>query len=147
MHLVNDLRSDIDFAVVDAVASWAGGSQRWRFGGPVPADEVVKVGTVDFVVPDTLGELAIELEMTALPHRVVEPLHHRRHPPPGLTIIRVIGQAMGERAAGREVEEVDAVDIHVEAERLPTVRPEVPGSSATTIDVRRGRDRLRRPAP
>ena len=56
--------------------------QRWRFGGPIPADEVVKVGEIDLVVPDTLGELAIELAMTALPHRVVEPLHHRRHPPP-----------------------------------------------------------------
>ena len=55
--------------MVDAVATWAGGSQRWRFGGPVPADEVVKVGTIDLVVPTTLGELAIELEMTSAPHR------------------------------------------------------------------------------
>ena len=68
VHLVSDLRTDLDFAVVDAVATWAGGSQRWRFGGPVPADEVVKVGTIDLVVPDTLGELAIELEMSAAPH-------------------------------------------------------------------------------
>ena len=54
--------------VVDATASWAGGEQRWRFGGPIPADDVVKVGQIDLVVPDTLGELAIELEMTARPH-------------------------------------------------------------------------------
>ncbi len=48
VHLVNDLRSDIDFAVVDATATWAGGTQRWRFGGPIPADDVVKVGTDRF---------------------------------------------------------------------------------------------------
>ena len=65
VHLISDLREPIDFAVVDAVASWAGGEQRWRFGGPVGADDVVKVGTVDLTVPDTLGELSIELTMTA----------------------------------------------------------------------------------
>ena len=68
VHLVSDLRVSIDFAVVDATASWGGGEQRWRFGGPIPADDVVKVGQIDLIVPDTLGELAIELEMTARPH-------------------------------------------------------------------------------
>ena len=65
VHLINDLREEIDFAVVDAVASWAGGEQRWRFGGPVPADDVVKVGQVDMTVPETLGELSFTLTMTA----------------------------------------------------------------------------------
>ncbi len=65
VHLVNDLRTPIDFAVVDAVATWANGEQRWRFGGPVEADGVVKVGQVDLTIPDTLGELAVELTMTA----------------------------------------------------------------------------------
>ena len=83
VHLVSDLRVPIDFAVVDATASWAGGEQRWRFGGPIPADDVVKVGQIDLVVPDTLGELAIELEMTArTAPRAHQPLHHRRHHPP-----------------------------------------------------------------
>ena len=75
----------IDFAVVDATATWAGGEQRWRFGGPIPADDVVKVGEIDLVVPDTLGELAIELAMTAAARTRRQPLHHRRHHPPGLT--------------------------------------------------------------
>ena len=65
VHLINDLREEIDFAVVDAVASWAGGEQRWRFGGPVPADDVVKVGQIDMTVPETLGELSFTLTMTA----------------------------------------------------------------------------------
>ncbi len=68
VHLVNDLRVALDFAVVDVTATWPGDSQRWRFGGPVPADDVVKVGRIDVVVPDTLGELAIELEMSSAPH-------------------------------------------------------------------------------
>jgi beta-mannosidase len=67
VHLINDLREPIDFAVVDVIARWAGGDQRWRFGGPVDADDVVKVGVIDLVVPDTLGELSIELAMTAGP--------------------------------------------------------------------------------
>ncbi len=69
VHLVNDLRTTIDFAVVDVTARWAGGEKRWRFGGPAPADDVVKVGRIDLIVPETLGELAIELELTAEPHR------------------------------------------------------------------------------
>jgi hypothetical protein len=51
--------------VVDAVASWSGGQQRWRFGGPVPADEVVKVGRIRLEVPDTHGALTLELQLTA----------------------------------------------------------------------------------
>ena len=35
----------------------------------MPGDDMVKVGQVELVVPDTLGELAIELEMTARPHQ------------------------------------------------------------------------------
>lgn len=61
VHLVNDLRVAIDDAAVSATVSWAGGSSTFRFGGPVQPDEVTKVGTVDMVVPDTLGELAIEI--------------------------------------------------------------------------------------
>jgi hypothetical protein len=63
--VVNDLREALDFAVVDAVASWAGGEQRWRFGGPVPADDVVKVGRIRFDAPDRLGELSLDLTLTS----------------------------------------------------------------------------------
>lgn len=64
VHLVNDRRTPIDDAQVSAVASWAGGEKRWTFAGPVEADEVVKVGTVDLTIPSTLGELAVELVAT-----------------------------------------------------------------------------------
>jgi len=65
VHLVNDLRDGIEFAVVDVVARWAGGEQRWRFGGSVDADEVIKVGRVDLVVPESVGPLTFKLQMTA----------------------------------------------------------------------------------
>ena len=65
VHAVNDLRVDVDPAVVDVVASWAGGERRWRFGGAVPADECVKVGTIALSIPDTLGALTIDLTLTA----------------------------------------------------------------------------------
>jgi beta-mannosidase len=65
VHVVSDLREGIDFAVVDVVAAWFGDEQRWRFGGPIPADDVVKVGSIRIEVPDTTGEIIIELRLTA----------------------------------------------------------------------------------
>ncbi|HSP29817.1 MAG TPA: hypothetical protein VLN74_14785, partial [Ilumatobacteraceae bacterium] len=65
IHVVSDLRTSLDFAVVDAVASWRGGEQRWRFGGPIPADDVVMVGRIHFDVPDTSGPIVLDLQLTA----------------------------------------------------------------------------------
>ncbi len=67
VHVVNDLREPLDFAVVDAVASWTGDEQRWRFGGPVPADDVVKVGRLHFEAPDALGELSLSFTLASGP--------------------------------------------------------------------------------
>ncbi|MFK8026008.1 MAG: glycoside hydrolase family 2 protein [Ilumatobacter sp.] len=64
VHLVNDRRTPLGDARVTATATWAGGRSEWRFGGPVDADDVVKVGVVSLAVPDTLGELAIEFVAT-----------------------------------------------------------------------------------
>ncbi|MEO6570612.1 MAG: hypothetical protein ABIO83_03615 [Ilumatobacteraceae bacterium] len=65
VHVVSDLRTDIDPAVVDVTATWPGGTRRWRFGGGVPADGCTKVGTIVMDVPDTLGALTFDLELTA----------------------------------------------------------------------------------
>jgi beta-mannosidase len=65
IHAVNDLRVAVDPAVVEVAARWAGGEQRWRFGGAVGPDECVKVGTVEFDVPQTLGALTFDLTLTA----------------------------------------------------------------------------------
>ncbi|MDC3402351.1 hypothetical protein OAX95_00250 [bacterium] len=65
VHVVSDLREQLDFAVVDAVATWRGGTQRWRFGGPIPADDVVKVGRIRLDVPDAMGPIAIDVHLTS----------------------------------------------------------------------------------
>ncbi len=65
VHVVNDTTDEIEFAVVDAVIGWTGGEQRWRFGGPVAADGVVKVGRIDLEVPDAEGALSYELSLSA----------------------------------------------------------------------------------
>lgn len=65
VHVVNDLRRSIDGAVVDVTATWAGGARRWRFGGAVGSDQVVRVGTVAMTVPETLGALRIDLILSA----------------------------------------------------------------------------------
>ena len=61
VHLVNDRRTTIDDIRVDATVSWAGGQERFAFGGSIESDDVVKVGTVSLACPDTLGELEIRL--------------------------------------------------------------------------------------
>jgi len=65
VHVVSDLREALDFAVVDAVASWSGGEQRWRFGGPIPADDVVKVGRIRLDVPEAAGAITLDLTLTS----------------------------------------------------------------------------------
>ena len=65
VHAVNDLRVDVDPAVVEVVASWGGGERRWRFGGVIPADDCVKVGTIALSIPDTLGALTFDLTLTS----------------------------------------------------------------------------------
>jgi beta-mannosidase len=65
VHVVNDLRTAVEPAVVDVVATWAGGRRRWRFGGGVGPDECVRVGTLDLEIPETLGGLTIDLSLTA----------------------------------------------------------------------------------
>ena len=65
VHVVNDLRDPVEAAVVDITASWSGGSRRWRFGGEVAADSVVRVGTITMDVPDTLGPLSVDLLLSA----------------------------------------------------------------------------------
>ncbi|MEM1333514.1 MAG: hypothetical protein AAGG08_08665, partial [Actinomycetota bacterium] len=64
VHLVSDRREALE-ATVQASATWPGDSTTWSFAGSVEPDSVVRIGTIDLRVPDTLGELAIELVATA----------------------------------------------------------------------------------
>jgi beta-mannosidase len=65
LHVVNDMRRPVESGTVDVVATWPGGERRWRFGGDAGVDDVVKVGTIDLEVPDTLGALTIDLTLAA----------------------------------------------------------------------------------
>ena len=65
VHVVSDLRTPLDFAVVDAVMTWPGGERRWRFGGPVGADDVAKVGRLQCDAPEETGVLTLEISLTA----------------------------------------------------------------------------------
>lgn len=65
IHVVNDLRTPVEPAVVDVAATWAGGVQRWRFGGDIPADSCVKAGRIDLDIPDASGTIDLDLTLTA----------------------------------------------------------------------------------
>jgi beta-mannosidase len=69
VHVVSDLREALGGCEVEAVVRWTGGEQRWRFGGDVPADACVRVGTLPIVVPDATGQLHLDLELVAGPRR------------------------------------------------------------------------------
>ncbi len=67
VHVVSDRRLDLT-GRVEVELSWdggpsgsAGGAHRWLFEGDVPADSCVRVGTVQFEVPDTRGPLVLGL--------------------------------------------------------------------------------------
>jgi hypothetical protein len=62
VHVVSDLRSQLDDAQLTASLRWTGDSRTWRWRGDIPADGCQRVGTVQIVVPDAAGALTLELE-------------------------------------------------------------------------------------
>lgn len=66
VHVVSDLRHALADATVTATLRWSGdGSHTWSFGGALPADSCVRVGTIQFVVPDAPGDLWLDLTFEA----------------------------------------------------------------------------------
>lgn len=65
VHVVSDLREPLEAARVDAVLRWPSGSYDWHWEGDVPADDCVRVGTLQAVVPDEPGELTLDLTVHA----------------------------------------------------------------------------------
>ncbi len=67
VHVVSDRREPVDDAQVTATLSWPGGEHTWRWGGDVGADDCVRVGTIQAIVPDlgpdATGVLALDLEL------------------------------------------------------------------------------------
>jgi hypothetical protein len=64
VHVVNDRRSPVT-GLVQATLTWPGGSHQWRWAGDVGPDSCARVGTVQAVVPDVAGPLALDLRLTA----------------------------------------------------------------------------------
>ncbi len=60
IHVVSDRRVDLT-GRVDVELQWDGGSHHWAFDGAVPADSCVRVGTIQFEVPDAPGALTLAL--------------------------------------------------------------------------------------
>lgn len=67
VHVVNDLRTDLNDARVSATLSWPGSSVTWEWTGDAPADSVVRIGAVTAVVRRTAellgdaGEVRLDL--------------------------------------------------------------------------------------
>ena len=63
VHAVSDLHRPLDAVVCNAVLRWPGGSHRWQWAGDLPADDCVRIGTIQFVVPDAPGGLWLDLAL------------------------------------------------------------------------------------
>ena len=62
VHVVSDLRGQVDDAKITARLFWAeGGTRTWRWRGDIPADSCERVGTLQIVVPDAPGPLVLVL--------------------------------------------------------------------------------------
>jgi hypothetical protein len=62
VHVVSDLRTQVDDAETIARLTWPGSGERtWRWRGVIPADGCQRVGTMQIVVPDAPGPLTLEL--------------------------------------------------------------------------------------
>jgi len=63
VHVVSDLRTALRNVACTATLRWPGGGHRWAWTGDVPPDSCVRVGTVQFVVPDVSGEIWLDLTL------------------------------------------------------------------------------------
>ena len=62
VHVVSDLRTQVDDARISARLTWDGhGERTWTWRGDIPADGCQRVGTMQIVVPDALGRLTLDL--------------------------------------------------------------------------------------
>lgn len=63
VHVVSDLRTQLDSLTVTARMSWNGGSHAWAWRGAAPADACVRIGTVRWIVPANPGPLRLDLDL------------------------------------------------------------------------------------
>jgi beta-mannosidase len=63
VHAISDLRTSVEDAEITARLRWADGEQTWRWRGDIPADACQRVGTVQLIVPDRPGPIALTLDL------------------------------------------------------------------------------------
>jgi beta-mannosidase len=63
VHVVSDVRHHLEAAHCRAALRWPGGVHEWAWQGDVPPDDCVRIGTIQFVVPDVRGELWLDLTL------------------------------------------------------------------------------------
>jgi len=63
VHVVSDRRVAVDGATITARLAWSGGERTWRWGGAIPADSCVRIGTIEADAPDELGPLTLDLTL------------------------------------------------------------------------------------
>jgi beta-mannosidase len=61
VHVISDLHRPLDQVRCSATLRWPGGNHQWTWVGDVPPDSCVRVGAVQFVVPDVAGDLWLDL--------------------------------------------------------------------------------------
>jgi beta-mannosidase len=65
VHVVNDLREPLVDAELRAHLRWATGEHEWTFIGTADADDCTRIATLQFVVPDSPGQLWLDLTLDA----------------------------------------------------------------------------------
>ncbi len=55
VHVVSDERTPLDNLTVNAKLVWPGGEHEWAWQGQIGADSVARIGSINWIVPDTTG--------------------------------------------------------------------------------------------
>lgn len=63
VHVVSDLREAVNGLEILAELTWPEGEHRWAWRGNVGADGVVRVGSINWIVPDQLGAAELTLRL------------------------------------------------------------------------------------
>ncbi len=61
VHIISDVHRMLDAVDCTATLRWPGGSHTWQWQGDTPPDSCVRIGTIQFVVPDAPGDLWLDL--------------------------------------------------------------------------------------
>jgi beta-mannosidase len=64
VHAVSDLRSPLIAATAEAVMSWPGGSQTWRWTGDIDPDSCSLIGGINHVIPPDARAGPLRLDLT-----------------------------------------------------------------------------------